>query len=586
MKTSATTHSFVAQALARTILCLIFPPLLTAAHGAERLDRGVVAVPAPPGGTLVSWRFLRTDAPNAGFDLYGVDAAGKTEKLDPQPITNASCFLVPPGKEYRDYQVRQGGVAEVSSGAASRCRMFTAGEGDVLPYYRVKFQGNYPASKVVVADLDGDGALDFVIKQPEQVTDPGVWHKSQATFKVEAYRSDGTFLWHKDLGWNIEQGIWYSPMVVCDLDGDGKAEVVVKTAPLDKDYRNDTGRVLDGPEWCSVLDGMTGAEICRVDWILRGKVSDWGDEVGNRASRHMLGVAWLDGKRPSLLVHRGTYTTMRLDVYNLVNKKLVPVWNWNGDDEKPRVRGQGLHGIQVADIDDDGRDEVILGSAALDDNGKLLWNTGLGHADACYVADIDPARPGLEIMYGIEPPHQSNAICLVEARTGKIIWGCAHATRHAHSQGLLADIDPENPGMEFYMGEKQFPDRWLYSARTGKLLATEDLGVLAPTPVFWLDGDLKLYVSRERLKQYRGKDFGRIQGRVLGSGDLFGDWREELLATVPGELRIYSTPVPAATRRVCFLQDRQYRTALAMQGSGYFYPPQAPRGAQRGLISD
>jgi hypothetical protein len=139
---------------------------------------------------------------------------------------------------------------------------------------------------------------------------------------------------------------------------------------------------------------------------------------------------------------------------------------------------------------------------------------------------------------------------------------------------LLADIDPNNPGMEFYIGEKQLPDRWMYSARTGKLLSTEDLGSLAPTPVYWLDGGLKLYVSREKLKRYQGPDFGRVEGRVLASGDLLGDWREELVTSLPGELRIYSTSLPATSRRVCLLQERAYRTAVAMQSSGYFYPPQ------------
>ena len=138
----------------------------------------------------------------------------------------------------------------------------------------------------------------------------------------------------------------------------------------------------------------------------------------------------------------------------------------------------------------------------------------------------------------------------------------------------LADIDPDNPGMEFYIGEKQLPDRWMYSARTGKLLSTEDLGTLAPTPVYWLDGNTKLYLSRERLKRYKGPDVGRVEGRVLASGDLLGDWREELVTTLPGELRIYSTTVPAASRRVCLLEERAYRTAVAMQSSGYFYPPQ------------
>jgi hypothetical protein len=552
--------------------------MLTAGLAAEQFDRAVIVMPARDGGSLITWRLLASDPPNAAFDVYngGRPGSGPVVRLNDIPITNATCFLhkaATPGQTV--YAVTASATARKLSELHPLARELVIPEKTgALPYLRLKFQGDYPANKVAFADLDGDGALDFVIKQPNQTTDPGVWQKSTDTFKVEAYRSDGKFLWRHDLGWNIEQGIWYSPMVVYDFDGDGKAEVAVKTAPTNKDYRNATGRVLDGPEWCSVFDGMNGREICRVDWIPRGNVSDWGDAVGNRASRHMLGLAYLDGKTPSLLVHRGTYTTMRVDAYNLVDRKLVKVWSWNGEHENPPVRGQGLHGIQVADIDDDGRDEVILGSVALDDNGKFLWSTGLGHADACYVADIDPARPGLEIIYGIEPRQRSNAICLVEARTGKLLWGCQHPTTHVHSQGLLADIDPDHPGMEFYAGEKQLPDRWLYSARTGRLLSTGDLGTLAPTPVYWLDDSLKLYLSREKLKRYRGPDFGRVEGRVVASGDLLGDWREELATTLPGELRIYSTPIPATSRRVCLLQERAYRTAVAMQASGYFYPPQ------------
>ncbi len=547
--------------------------LSISSHAAESLDRAVVAFAAGD-RTFVSWRLLAEDPPNAGFDVLVREDQAEPRKLNPQPITESCNYLdVAKRSAGATYLVRRSDAPSQTHPVNPLCRATEHPGRDILPFVRLNFQGDYPASKVAVGDLDGDGTYDYVIKQPAQVTDPGVWKKSEDTFKVEAYRSDGTFLWRKDLGWNIEQGIWYSPMVVYDFDGDGKAEVVLKTAPTDKDYRNETGRVLDGPEYCTVLDGLSGKELTRVDWIPRGNVKDWGDAVGNRASRHMLGMAYLDGKTPSLLVHRGTYTTMRVDAYNFVDKKLVPLWSWNGDQENPPVRGQGLHGIQVGDIDEDGRDEVILGSAALDDTGKFLWSTGLGHADACYIADLDPTRPGLEIMYGIEPRQRRNAICLVEARTGKIIWGCEHPTQHAHSQGLLADIDPENPGFEFYIGEKQLPERWMYSVRTGKLLATNDLGGLAPTPVYWNDGRTKLYVSRENLVRYKGDSVGRIQGRVLAMADVLGDWREELITSLPGELRVYYSNVPAASRRVCLMQDRSYRTAVAMQTSGYFYPP-------------
>jgi hypothetical protein len=138
---------------------------------------------------------------------------------------------------------------------------------------------------------------------------------------------------------------------------------------------------------------------------------------------------------------------------------------------------------------------------------------------------------------------------------------------------LLADIDPQNPGLEFYIGEKQLPDRWMYSVRTGQLLSTADLGSLAPTPVYWNDGPIKLFVNRSQLVNYQGHSVGSLEGRVIAAADLVGDWREELITSVPGELRIHVSPVPAASRRVCLLQDRSYRVAVAMQGSGYFYPP-------------
>ncbi len=493
-------------------------------------------------------------------------------KVNATPITNACNFVdASAGGKPWYYVVRPSarGVQLADSPPVQAVKV----RGDTA-YVAIKLRGQYPFNKLGLGDLDGDGRLDFVIKQPAQVTDPGVWRRSVDTWKVEAYRADGKFLWRRDLGWNIEQGVWWSPMIVYDFDGDGRAEVALKTAPTDRDYRNAAGRVLAGPEFCSVLDGLTGRERARVDWIPRGNVSDWGDSTGNRASRHLMGVAYLDGTRPSLIIARGTYTRMVVRAYRLVGNNLKLLWEWDGDRETPPVRGQGAHGMHAADVDGDGRDEIVLGSAVLDDDGKLLWNLGLGHPDICYVADIDPARPGLEIAYGIEPSQNSNGICVVEARTGRVIWGCSHPTRHVHSQGLLADIDPANPGMELYAGEKFLPDRWLYCARTGRLLSREDLGSLAPSPVFWLDGTPKAYVSRGRLVKYGGDVLGTIEGQVVAIADCLGDWREEIITTVPGELRIYTTTVPAGTRRVCLMQDRLYRSDVAMAAMGYLYPPQ------------
>jgi len=579
-----------------------------AAQSPEPMDRGLVVIATADENVYIGWRLLMTDPPDIAFNVYRSTAGAKAIKLNRQPITQSTNFV--DNKAPLD-RANAWWVTPVINGREQKAsdRVELPANTPKRQYLSIKLQGDYQPNKLGIGDLDGDGKLDFVIKQPGLNIDPGqnYWRRSPDTYKLEAYRHDGTFLWRKDLGWNIELGIWYSPMVVFDLDGDGKAEIALKTAPTDVDYRDVEGHVLTGPEYLSVLDGMTGKEIARTDWIARGKVSDWGDNYGNRASRHMIGVAYLDGKRPSVVVHRGTYTTMRVDTYNFIDKQLKKVWSWNGDHEAPPVRGQGMHGLKVADLDEDGRDEIIIGAAALDDDGKLFWNTGLGHPDVVYVADIDPARPGLEIAYGIEPKRGEDGICLVEARTGKIIWGLKQPTTHIHDQGMVGDLAPNFPGMEIYCGEADGSRFYLHSAR-GELIATENLGGLSPRALYWDDGPIKAYIpgpSRFRrpqgappasasppgdaparrpgpqgdpmvspIRKYKGPQIGEIAGRIVGLADIIGDWREEVITSVDGELRIYTTTIPATTRRVTLLQDRLYRNDTAFQSMGYFYPPQ------------
>jgi rhamnogalacturonan endolyase len=559
------------------LVCGLFTAPVAARQPAEKMDRGLVAVPRSALSVYVGWRLLKDDPADIGFNLYRSTAGAEPVKLNDRPITQSTNFVDDKAPLDQPNQWRLFPVLAGAEQAVSAAVDLPAGS-QAQTYIVIPFQGDYVCSKVAVADLNGDGRYDFVIKQPQQIADPGVWRKSTDTFKVEAYLHDGTFLWRKDLGWNIEQGVWWSPMIVYDFDGDGRAEVALKTAPTDVDYRNPDdhdwpGRVMSGPEYVSILDGMTGKELDRADWPARGDISDWGDSKNNRASRHLIGAAYLDGKRPSLLVLRGTYTLMRVDAYNLNEKKLQKVWSWSGDDEDPNVHGQGMHGMHAADIDGDGRDEIILGSAVLDDNGKILWSTGLGHPDGCYVTDIYPDRPGLEIMYGIEPDQPKNAICVADARTGQILWGCDHPTTHVHSQGLFGNFDPDSPGFEYYTGEKDRSKHWTYSV-DGKLLSAESLSSLAPTPLYWLDGPLKMIAERDTIRQYNGPQVGAFEGRILAVADILGDWREELITTVPGQLRIYTTTAPSQERHVAFMQDDIYRLDVAMVSMGYFYPPQ------------
>lgn len=572
----------------------------------EKLDRGLVAFAQNNGQVYLGWRLLKADSDGVVFNVYR-STDDKAMKLNDQPIATSTNFV---DRDVSTEGSHQWWVVPVVDGKeleASKHVGAMKRESETA-YVSIPLQGDYSFQKIGIADLNGDGALDYVVKQPGRGTDPGEghWRPSPGTYKIEAYLHDGTFLWSKDLGWNIEQGIWWSPMVVYDFDGDGKAEIALKTAPTDVDYRKGEGRVLDGPEYCSVWNGMTGEEIARVDWIARGNVSDWGDSAGNRASRHQIGMAYLDGKRPSLLVIRGTYTTMKIDAYNLVDGKLEPLWKWNGDDENPQVRGQGLHGIHAVDVDGDGRDEILNGSSVVDEYGKILWCNQMGHPDMAYVTDIIPERPGLEVAYGYESKQEINGISVFDVKTGELIWGHPHPTTHIHDQGMFGDFVPDNPGLEFYSAEQNRTGYWLYAAATGKLLDTENLGGLSPRALYWGDGLIKAYMpgrirgarpqnqsaaqlaeQRQRPRQprrnsdqtskiiqYKGEQLGEIQGRVIGIADCFGDWREEIIVSVEGELRIYSTTIPATRRNVCLMQDPLYRQDAALQAMGYIYPPQ------------
>lgn len=536
------------------------------------------------GNVYIGWRLLASDPRDIAFNvLRSAERDGRRTKLNAEPITD-SCNFVDATAEGKSWHYVVQAVSARGGVVASE-PVRSDPEDAQRGYLSIPLQGNYGASKVAIADLDGDGVYDFVIKQPAVSIDPGSPRHSRTTYKIEAYNGrTRRFMWRYDMGWNINTGIWFSPMVVYDLEGNGRAEVILKTAPYaatpEEAFISDNGFVLDGPEYCTILDGLTGEEVTRVDWIARGNVADWGDRTGNRANRNQLGIAYLDGVRPSVLVIRGTYTRMRVDAYNYIDKQLVKVWSWDGDQETPRIRGQGGHTVRAFDVDGDGRDEVILGSVCLNHDGTVLWNLGMGHPDWFYLANIDPSRPGLEIAYGYEDRQPRNGICLIDPRTGTILWGCDHPTTHIHDWGMVANIDPNSPGMEIYGMERDGRTSYLYSAQ-GKLLAkNEDLGSHGPRAFYWLDGPTKVRVPfsyRGRtfpILKYKHEKIGEIEGQIVGLADILGDWREELVTVIDGEIRIYTTTVPATSRRICLMQDPLYRLDVATQSMGYLYPPQ------------
>jgi len=553
----------------------------------EKLNRGLVAVPRDDGTVYLSWRLLKIDDSKIAFNVYRQTEGKAAVVLNKNPITTTTDFV--------DTDVPRNGKATYWVQTVQNNKEVPVSEKVVCDpnaiYSKgclsIAFQGNYTPSKIAVADLNGDGVYDFVIKQPGRGIDPGGRPDTRGnTYKLEAYLSDGTFLWRKDLGSGIEPGVWYSPYVVYDFDGDGKAEVAVKTAP--EDVRESDGRVRSGPEWCSILDGMTGKELTRVDWPPREL--RYGDY--NRQSRNQMGIAYLDGKTPCPLVARGTYKLMVLDAYQYHDKTLKRLWHWEGDDETPVIRSQGAHFMQSADVDGDGRDEVILGSAVIDDNGTCLWSAGLGHPDKALVTDIDPTHPGMEIFYAIEPHHdEGNGICMLDARTGKMLRSVGQKTTHVGA-GFVADIDPSLPGLECWAMDSNKgdpnsrssdsrPPRYLFSAN-GKLQAT---GAAVPRDdgwVFW-DADLLREViasggwfsdSGTSVAKYGGPTLtSGIAGRIIMTADILGDWREEMITVQPGKLRVYTTTIPASDRRICLMQDAKYRADAAHLSMGYPQPP-------------
>ena len=534
----------------------------------EPLDRGLTAMRLPEGGVYLSWRLLDDDPSGVAFDVYRCEGDGQPSRLNEKPIARTTDFTDTTAAADKKYEYSITIAGQPKDRVASPPALAPDAP---LPYFPIKLQGNYTAQRVGAGDLDGDGRMDYVIKQPAYGIDPyyTYWHRSCEPYKIEAYRADGKFLWRHDLGWGIEQGIWYSPYVVFDLDGDGRAEVACKAA--EGDPRDADGKVTSGPEYVAILDGLTGKVRCRAEW-------PGGENSYGLASRNQLGVAYLDGKTPCLIVERGTYGVQKVDAYQLRGDHLEKLWSWDNRNEDRRYWGQGAHILHAADVDGDGRDEVLLGSSALDDNGTALWSTGLGHPDNFYVGEIDPDHPGFEIFYNIEVAHKENGICLVDARTGQFLWGKKEPTYHVDS-GLTSDIDPAHPGCESRASEapkslhfQGRPPQWLFSAK-GEVLAENEK--VPPSQAAYWDGDpQRELLAGSRIRKYPSGIYPlTISGSVLAVADVAGDWREEIITCVPGELRIYQTTIPACDRRVCLLQDPLYRLEVAVSPSGYYAVP-------------
>ncbi len=528
----------------------------------EKLDRGFIALEREDGSVYLGWRALENDPSDIHFTMK----RKRGPKFEYQTIkggnkirtTNLIDNNIQKGRTYT-YQLLLNGKVEGTAVVEI--------DGQADEYIGIPMQGDYDAKRVGIADLDGDGVYEYVIQQPNFNTDPyqrpGYWKRSPMTYKIEAYELDGTMMWRYDMGWAIEAGTWYAPFVVYDVDQDGKAEVYAKAG--EGDPRTPKGHVESGPEYIVKLDGETGKIVAKGPWLSREGFSSY-----NYYCRNFLTVAYLDGKTPSLIMQRGTYRLIKMQA---LDKDFKQIWYFEATGKNSKYRGQSSHGLITADVDEDRRDELVMGAAVIDDNGEGLWTLGMGHPDVCYCADVDPGNPGLEIYYGFETRQDTDGICLVDAKTGKKLWAHKKPTKHIHSQGMAADVLVEYPGMETYSGERDFPQRWFYSSK-GKLIKVYEGGTLSPRPLWWDDDPQKEVAMNGAIRDWDGQAFQSIKGRIIAVADCIGDAREELFTSLKGELRIYTSSLPCDKTRPCLMQNHQYRLGVAAQTMGYYYPAQ------------
>ncbi|MDG4858002.1 rhamnogalacturonan lyase [Streptomyces sp. T-3] len=562
------------------------------ARQVERLDRGLSSVHTSS-GNLVSWRWLATDPNDVAFNVY----RGAT-KLNSSPITGSTNYFDPGAADSADYTVRPvvNGSEQAPSG---RALQFRSGYLDVpiSPPAGGTSPGNssytYAANDASVGDLDGDGSLDLVLKwQPTNAKDNAQSGYTGNTI-VDGIKLDGTRLWRIDLGRNIRSGAHYTQFQVYDYDGDGKAEVAMKTADgtrdgtgavigsASADHRNSSGYVLSGPEYLTMFNGQTGKAMQSVEYVpARGNVSSWGDNYGNRVDRFLAGTAYLDGARPSVIMARGYYTRTVIAAWDWRNGAFTRRWTFDTTSSANSGKGydgQGNHSLSVADVDADGKDEIVYGAMTVDDNGNGLWTTRLGHGDAGHVGDLNPSRAGLEYFKVSEDAGKPGS-WMADARTGQILWRTASGGDNG--RGVAADVHAGSPGAEAWSAR----DTTLRSA-TGASLGREPSSM---NFVSWWDGDpVRELLDGTRIDKYGTSGDARLltasgvhsnngtKATPSLSGDILGDWREEVVWPTSNNtaLRIYSTPHQTNTRITTLLHDTQYRAALAWQNTAYNQPP-------------
>jgi rhamnogalacturonan endolyase len=597
----------------------------------ESLDRGIVAVRTTPEDVFISWRLLGTDPEKTGFNLYRGNQKLNKKQLFLTNYTDKTSenktYTVRPvikGKEQkeiaactvwsRDYLkipldrpdtgIVKGEVPRPERYPRNRSRdtLNRANRAEGLPpgfAFEPRLsnprQYTYSPGDASVADLDGDGQYEIVLKWDPSNARDNAQDGFTGNVIIDAYELDGRRLWRINLGTNIRAGAHYTQFLVYDFDGDGKAEMACKTAdgtidgtgkPIgkaDADYVNNLGRIIEGPEYLTLFDGLTGAALKTVEYIPgRGDICAWGANEckANRCDRFLACVAYLDGIRPSLVFCRGYYGRLTITAWDWRNGELKQRWFFDSDNGHPEYMGQGNHNLSVGDIDNDGRDEIVYGSSAYNDDGGPLYTTGMGHGDAMHLSDLDPDMPGLEV-WGVKETSGLGGI-LHSASDGKTLFQVPG--EGDTGRGLAADIYPGYRGFEMWSSTS----KGIYSVKGEKIT---DAVPSVNFRIYW-DGDLQdELLDRSFIddwdfvnhKPVRLLDASKLGGMSINgtkatpviSADILGDWREEVIfrGSDNASLLLFTTTIPTDYRMPTLMHDPVYRLGIAWQNVVYNQPP-------------
>ena len=615
----------------------------------EKLDRGTVAVKTND-GVYLSWRLLGTESlTNQAFDIYR-----DSEKIYTTGEHDATCYTDSKGTADNKYTVVPKGEAIDKTEAVDVWTTNTTYKGRSVAYKDIAFkvpdggktptdeEYTYTANDMSVGDLDGDGEYEYIVKwDPSNSKDNSVKGYTGKVY-LDAYELDGTLLWRIDLGVNIRAGAHYTQYMVYDFDGDGKSEVILKTAPGSKDgegnyvskagknitkgddakdYRNSSGLLMGkdgGPEYLTVFNGETGAAMQTVDFDPPRSIltsSKWGDSYANRSERYLAAVAYLDGVHPSVVMTRGYYTYVYAAAYTWDGTDLKEQWlSTNTPTEKNGGTGctvkyadgtsknntnktlyaQGAHSVSVADVDNDGYDEIIFGSAVLDHDGTVLTYDGRGHGDAEHVSDFDNDGKQEIFMAHEAGKHNDDIIPYavdIKRYNGDIML---QAAKGDIGRGIMDNVDDD-----YALSSGNLSLFWSVAADGIYNQAGEKVGNIPNTngsnmenfAVYW-DGDLgrelldgnklvKYSIKSGTERIYYNSKNSTLPGSINNStksnacltADLFGDWREEIVLRYGDGVRIYFSTIPTDYRLTTLMHDSQYRCAIAWQNVGYNQSP-------------